>query len=348
MKNKNRDISYKLIIILLILGAALIVGSFVSMNILIRNVQTARSLSEKPYSGHYAFICTDDDDDFWRSVYDGAKSRGEELGVYVQDFDENLTADYSTEELMRIAIDAGVDGIITDGSGYEQMAILISEASNAGIPVVTVMNDCAESKRVCYVSLSSYAMGRQYGERIMKHVPASHKEDIRVDVVMGSDTASSGQSLVVSGIFDVFKDNGLGDQLKIDAIYIDNTTAFRAEEDIRDIFLNGELPDAIVGLSSIYTRCLFQAAVDYNKVGDVYIYGFGDSEDILDAVSKNIVEATLSASTSEMGASAVQALDEYIKTGYVSEYLSQDTELIMTEQAQILLSNNEENAEKDN
>ena len=342
VKNEKKDVSYNLIIVLMILVLVLVVGSLVTMRFLLRNVQTARGTLDNLYHNHYAFIYTGENSDFWNDVYAGALTKGEELGVYVQDFGRDLTVHYSTQELMRIAMDAQVDGLIIEGDNDRETHDLIAAASEAGIPVVTVMNDAYESDRICFVGIGSYTMGRQYGEQIMKHVPASHKEDIKVEILMDSEYAGSGQSLIISGIFDEFKANGYGDQLRVEAIEIDNSTAFSAEESIRDIILGDDLPDAIVGLNSVYTRCLFQAAVDYNKVGEVYIYGFGDSEDILEAVSKNIVEATMSASTAKLGGSAVEALDEYISTGYVSEYLSQDTEIIMTEQARSLLNPDEE------
>lgn len=337
MKKDNRRFSINIIIVMMILLALLVAGSFISIHYFMRNVKTVRDLYDSSYTRHYAYIHTGEDSDFWNGVYNGASRQGETMGVCVQDFDKNLTVAYSFNELMQIAIDAQVDGLIIDGNNSAETIELINVATAADIPVVTVMNDAADSERITFVGISSYSMGRHYGEKIMTHVPASHKEDIKVDIFMNSDNANSGQSLIVPGISDVFRENGYGDQLRVEVRYVDNSSAFSAEEDIRDVFLRGELPDAVIGLNSVYTRCLFQAAVDYNKVGEVLIYGFGDSEEILEAVNKGLVEATISANTEEMGASAIMALDEYLNTGYVSGYLSQDTQMIEADKAQELL-----------
>ena len=101
----------------------------------------------------------------------------------------------------------------------------------------------------------------------------------------------------------------------------------------------------MVAINSVYTRCLFQAAVDYNKAGSVALYGFDDSVDILEAVSKNLLEATVSVDSSRIGASAVDALEEYTDTGYVTTYIAQDTEVILAAHATELLSQEDEESE---
>ena len=91
------------------------------------------------------------------------------------------------------------------------------------------------------------------------------------------------------------------------------------------------LPDVIICLDEISTSCVYQAVVDYNKVGEIDIIGYYDSESILRAIDRNVVRSTISIDTAEMGQYSVMALDEYRKNGYVSEYFSVDTNLITAE-----------------
>lgn len=335
MKNK-KSLSYKLIIAFFVLIIILIIGSVISMKVLLGDVQSATGYTDEKYLHHYAFIKPEGDEDFWNNVYLGAKQTGEELGVYVEDFGDSLTVDYTAEELLRIAIDAGVDGILIDGDSSATTMDLINAAAVNNIPVVTIMDDCVETDRICFVGISSYAMGRQYGEQIIKLLDDS-EQILSVTVMMDLEHDNSGQDLVIAGITDVFAEAGLDARLDIEGIYIDNSMAFGAEEEIRDIFLNDELPDIMIALDAVYTRCLFQAAVDYNKVGECRIYGFHDSNDILDAVSKNIIDATISVNTYDMGSAGVEALEEYLNTGYVSAYLAQDTNIISVNEAKARL-----------
>jgi len=307
------------------------------------DVQLVDEYTNEGFTRHYAFIHEDEAPDFWNNVYQGAYDTGIKNGVYVEDFGDNLTVDYDRNTLVRIAIDAHVDGIILDGGADEQTIELINTASSAGIPVVTVLDDSVGSNRISFVGINSYSMGRQYAEQLVKELDPSIVSDIYV--MMDSGRSDSGQELVISGISDALNESGYEGMYTIEGVYVSNEATFSAEEEIRDIFLKDKLPNAIVSLSSVYTRCLFQAEVDLNMVGQVYLYGFHDSDDILEAVRKNIVEATISVDTSQMGASTVEALEEYFETGYVSDYFDQDTQMILADGAEEILSSQNEETE---
>ena len=63
------------------------------------------------YDKYYVMITKDRKSSFWQSVYQGAYQKGLEENAYVDLLGENLSEDYSREDLMRIAISSGVDGI---------------------------------------------------------------------------------------------------------------------------------------------------------------------------------------------------------------------------------------------
>ena len=88
------------------------------------------------------------------------------------------------------------------------------------------------------------------------------------------------------------------------------------------------LPDILICLNAVDTRCAYQAAVDYNKVGIVEILGYYDSEAILTAVDKRIIYSTISVDGVQMGIQCIEALKEYEETGYVNGYLPVNTKLI--------------------
>ena len=66
-------------------------------------------------------------------------------------------------------IRASVDGIIVTGDDEEETVELIDEAVDAGIPVVTILSDCIESRRQCFVGSNNYNIGQEYGRQILKH-----------------------------------------------------------------------------------------------------------------------------------------------------------------------------------
>ena len=65
--------------------------------------------------------------------------------------------------------------------------------------------------------------------------------------------------------------------------------------------------------------------------------GYYDSDAILEAVAKNILYSTTALDTEQMGRLCVEALDEYVETGYTNSYMAVDTRLIRAEEAERLV-----------
>ena len=89
-----------------------------------------------------------------------------------------------------------------------------------------------------------------------------------------------------------------------------------------------KLPDIIICLNEINTTCVYQAVVDYNKVGVINIIGYYDSQTILKAIERNVIYATVSVDAKALGEYCIEALTEYNQMGHVSNYYSVDTAVI--------------------
>ena len=80
------------------------------------------------YEKHYVLITDEQEDPLWDSIYQGVKEEGKKYNACVEYLGKSLPTDYSVQELLRIAIDAGVDGIIVVGDESEETVVLINEA----------------------------------------------------------------------------------------------------------------------------------------------------------------------------------------------------------------------------
>ena len=67
---------------------------------------------------------------------------------------------------------------------------------------------------------------------------------------------------------------------------------------------------------------------DYNKVGEVEIFGYYTSPTIENAIKKNIIRSTIVIDTRQMGRYSIAALNEYRESGYVSELYFIDVSLV--------------------
>lgn len=279
------------------------------------------------YNRHYAFITDNIDEDFWNEVYEGAFEQGKNKNIYVERFGKYLFEDYSKNEKLRMAINAGIDGIIFEGDGDIQTEELINTAVNKGIPVITVLKDSSRSLRQCYVGINSYNLGQEYGKQLLKMKDLDVK---KVFVLIDGKDEDSSKNIILLAIRETLeKKLGKDYGFDIEAVVIDNENAFSSEEAIRDIIIDSNnVFDVMICLNPTYTQCTYQSVVDHNKVGEINILGYYDSENILDAIEKGIIYSTISIDTKQMGSLCVDVLEEYELTGHVSEYFSVDTKMI--------------------
>ena len=322
--------------ITLVSAAAIFVVAF--MYLRLNRTKIDEEEGARYYSRYYAMICDDYASSFWQYVYKGAAEAAEENDAYVELFGSNLNVDYSPEELMEMAISSKVDGIMVLGSGQEEMTGLIDKAVDSGIPVVTMYSDNAESKRCSFVGVSAYNIGCEYGKQIINarndkirlnaETVSANTIPTTVTVFFDDKNLLFDQSIILSGINDTLSREAEDIGFVIKALSIDNSNPFSVEENIRDSLMVEEVPDILVCLSELDTTCAYQAVIDYNMVGSVYILGYYDSEKILNAISRSVVFSSLAVDTIGLGRYCSEALDEYLEMGNTSQYFSADLTII--------------------
>lgn len=278
------------------------------------------------YKHHYAFICADPTDNFYNSIYSYANQTAQMDGDYLEFMGKNLAVHYTKNELMEIAIDADVDGIVVEADENGSMTSLIDQANSKGIPVITIGTDDTSSKRQSYVGFGYYDLGQKYGKQILRSVKDEKQE---VLVLMSPDAADSSQNIIFQGMKDTIDKSDNSKYFSLKTLAIPDTSKFGAEEKISSLMMDDTtLPPMIVCLNEIDTTCACQALVDYNRVGDTQIYGFYTNSTILSAIQKKIITATVTVNTSQMGKYCIEALGEYEDYGYVNEYMPADIEVI--------------------
>lgn len=293
------------------------------------------------YKGHYAFIVKGEDEDFWRSVFYAACDEADKGSIYIEDLRDYLGVNYDDKDLLRVAVNSSVDGIIYGGSIDDEVRELIDRAVSEGIGVVLLQNDIEESGRQCFVGVNNYELGQMYASQIADIMSSEAEPKAKtVDILVDTNMSEGTTNVITMAIEDYFADNCPQYPLPIfnfKAINSDDT--FRVEEDIRRLFLDEEnLPDIMLCLNSIYTRSAYQAIVDQNRVGEVQIIGYYVDSSILEAVNKQIIYSTVSVDTWEMGRYSVQALNEYRESGYTNSYMPVNTQVVGLREAGKLIA----------
>ena len=323
----------KLLIATIIMGIVLvgiIIFTIVFFYVSVRHTKNLLDSSDYgTYDNYYVMISDKGDSDFWKNVYEGALEEGEDSNAYIEKMGDAIGGEMTKEDMLRIAIDSNVDGIILEGDGNPDVDKLIGEATDKDIPVVTVADDSGNSSRISYVGASGYNVGKEYGEQLVKCIQEKSLKSCKVLILFDDTQASSFQSVIITAISESLDKNDMGENVTISSKIVSTDKEYAAEEEIRDIFVGEEeIPDVIISLSEKNTVCASQTVVDYNMVGEVEILGYYISPAIKSSIEKNIIRSSIVVNTKQMGEYAVEAINEYKESGYASEIYMIDTQLI--------------------
>ncbi|MBE5846834.1 MAG: sugar ABC transporter substrate-binding protein [Lachnospiraceae bacterium] len=279
-----------------------------------------------PLARHYAFIAKNPSDAIFRSIFEGAKEEGSETGTIVEWFGEEREPDITEENLVEMAIAAKVDGIILEGRAGEHLATMIEKARHAGIPTVTVYRDCYGSARQSYVGVASYSYGREYARQIIRFAgKATHSALLFLD----SNGDDSEQNIVCNGIRNTLSNEGNHLRIELETVKVNTDSTFSAEEDIkRTLLAIDKLPDIIICMDPVTTDCMYRAAVEYNLLDRISLLGFYTEKSTLEAIEKGNMQATVTVDFHKMGRTAVDALNEYDETAFISDMYTQEAETV--------------------
>lgn len=281
----------------------------------------------REYRSHYVIIPDDFTSSLWQDIYRSAKETAEASDAYVELLGDWEAGDYTPLSYLEIAVAARVDGIVIRPDGTANMRNAIAKAEEAGIPVVTVIDDDTASSRKSFVGFNNYQLGTAYGKEILGCVDETTR---KITVLFKS--GNSGNELIFQNLKAVIEDGLSGEQRKqveIQSLTIRAQSTFDAEEVIRDLIHDESTrPDILVCMNETDSESAYNAMVDYNQVGSIDIIGYYQSETILDAIEKGIVPMAFTLDTEQMGQYCIEALEEYRTMGYTSNYRSVDLNVI--------------------
>ena len=109
---------------------------------------------------------------------------------------------------------------------------------------------------------------------------------------------------------------------------IEDEEQFASEEYIQNLFMKNDLAPFVICLDEDTTTSFYQAMIDYNKVGQIHLYGNYKTPTILTGIQHGVIKSTVSIDAESMGSAATKAFIEYRDTGYVSDYINVDTQII--------------------
>lgn len=275
------------------------------------------------YKYQYDMIVDSPESPFWQEVLKSARKTAAENDVLLEMKGTDRDTSYTKLDYMNMSIAAKADGIILQYSGETGLEEKINEAENAGIPVVTVMNDAVHSKRESFVGISDYQLGTVYGEKVAEYVD---EDTDKILILMKRNIDDMNQSQLYTQISTAIKEkNPSKENINITVRNLLSTGTFETEEAVTDIFQQKKnIPDILVCMDEETTECARQAVLDFNLAGKIRIIGYYTSDDILAAVEKGVISVTCDVDTGQLGKYSVEALSEYLKEGRTNSFYNVD------------------------
>lgn len=284
----------------------------------IRRRNQADAKTGEVFSWHLKLLTEHGDDPFWRAVVAEATSAAILNDCLVEEFPEDYYRRYGLAELIDIAVLQEVDAILIEADQSEAVAAALERAHEKGIWVITLLGDAPDSGRDVSIAVNNYQLGRQYGEAILG------LDDVETVTVLLSEISNARQELIYSSISETLTQSGIAVSARVV-----RGDSFSSEREIHSILtLETPRPDVLLCLNAEDSLRAAQILVDYNAVGQIAVIGYYDAAEILQAVGKGILHATVSLDAASVGLAAVESFLNLERYGRASEYQVIQTRMI--------------------
>ena len=261
----------------------------------------------KPYISkpryHFYFIAQNSVDPFWNEVMQGVEKSAKDNNVVVEFNVPRFNNPEEELKFMDIAVISKVDGIITHAPSGIGFTDAIDKAYDHGIPVITVENDDSESKRYAFAGTNSFELGKEAAKLLIKATNAK----ANVAVISNGDLQQDAieHNLKMNGFISTLKEYP---EMIIVKTYTSQMGILSAEEITQTIIDSDDNINAIFTFSSADTLGSAQLIVDRSRVGKIILVGYGNSEEIVRYIDKEIIYGTIASDPYKMGYESVKAL----------------------------------------
>jgi len=270
--------------------------------------QMEQSKAEDTGGKHVVLIAQEVDNPFWRMVETGAKEAAEQLGMKIDYMGPIRINPGEQINLLEKSIAAKPDAIFAQGINNQRYKLLISQAIDQGIPVITVDADEPMSRRLAYVGTDNWEAGERMGELVVKDTGGAGQ----VGVIIGSELADN-QQLRLEGFRSVIRSS---QGIYIAAVRSSNISRLQAAQQTEVMMNQYPSITSIVGLSSLDAIGIVEGLEATGRT-DVSVYGFDDLEETRQGIAIGAIAASIVQQPQEIGRQSVLVLSEFFKSGSI-------------------------------
>jgi len=314
-KNNNKRrrriiavIAYALVILIIILGTV-----FAWQRIFAEQPATQ---DEGVMSYHFMMLGRSQDDAYWATVRRGAINSASMLDTALQYQSIDEDSEQSAEDYFKMAVKAGVDGIIVYVYDEEECENLIAMATSHGIPVVTIDTDAPYSTRTVHIGVDNYRFGQTLGAVVEQAIGGSGN----ISLIVGADEGymmNSSQNERLKGFNEYLSAN---DKILLIREQYSTSGIVSAAQIARDILNTYYSVDAIVCTTPTEALGAAQAVMERDSdERDIKIICLEENVQILDYIETGVIDSAVISNPYQIGYLSVGVLVHYIQSGVIED-----------------------------
>jgi ribose transport system substrate-binding protein len=250
---------------------------------------------------------------FWQSIHAGAEKGAQEVGATVI-WRGPLREDDRASQISEVEgfITRGVSGIALAPLDEAALALPVTDAQRAKIPVVIFDSGLKGSDFVSFVATDNRKGGRMAGEHVAKRLNDKGKV-ILIRYAEGHDSTTQREE----GFLEALKDHK-GIEILSSNQYAgaDVEGAYKKSEALLSNYRNGDGSlgvDAIFCVNESTTFAMMRVLQDHGWAGKTKFVGFDASENLVKGLESGAIDALVVQDPVKMGYLAVKTLVAHIK-----------------------------------
>lgn len=271
--------------------------------------------SKNPPLYRYMTILDGSDESFMEDIIIGMDKASEDYSVVYELW--SFTGVSKEEAILRqldIGIESKVNGILIQAFQDERFADLLVKAKRNNVPIITIGEDVPSQEKVSFVSYNKYQMGSRIGSILRPMLARAGKEKGTIAIIQNSPLFDQDQAFAIQ--------EELEDGFIVTPITVNNVSEriLNAEGLAKAIIDEYDDLAAFICLNGEETLGVVYALKEANMIEEVIIIGSDDDEEILDFISRGVVEATIVADIENIGYEGIFDLTKYNDGLFVTQY----------------------------
>lgn len=271
--------------------------------------------NDNPTPYHFVLIVPDKHSEAWKLLKRGAAEEAEKQKAVLESIELQNMDTEEQKKAVEMSIAARVDGIIIDTLNNKGLIELIDKSQEKRIPILTVNNDSAGSRRLMHVGNDYYREGMKAADIITKNIRTDSGYDVAVILGSEDDVNYQHETLRLNGFMDGIKNNLRVNVLKVNV----NGSPDEGKKQLLELLQGNPSLKGIFAANELNTINLAQAIRETKRQEKYIVVGVGDKSDVLNYIRNGIIFATFRQDAFKMGEMIVENLVKFKKNDEIEK-----------------------------